>query len=824
MAGLRRGTGAVAVFCTLVALAGLRPGGAEAAEVADFGVVVTAAPHPVAAGADLTYLIEVSTEGPDDAADVTLSDPLPPGTTFRSLAAPGGWTCATPAVGQGGTVTCSIASLPPSTAFFSLVVATDPGLTDPLANTATVTSATADPNPGNESGQALTPVFALADLAVAVTAAPAPAIAGADLVYSITLANHGPSTGRDVTLTGPLPPEAVFRSLAAPAGWSCATPAAGAPGSLSCARAALPPGSEVLTLRVGVDPAAEGPLVAGPGVAGATLDPDPANDAAEATTAVLARTDLGVQLSAGSDPALAGDLLRYEVRVSGGGPSAARDVRVVAPLPDGTALEAVAPPAGWACAGPAPGQPAVVACETARLGPGTETLGLVVKVHPAAGPVLRVTAEASAASDDPAPGNETATLALPVEPPARRVVVAPGPGAPPLVRVYDVNALAELGAILAGPAGFTGGVRVAAGDVSGDGVPDVVAGAGPGGGGRAVVLDGTTGAVLLDLLPFGPAFAAGIFVAAGDVDGDGRADLVVGADAGGPPGVRVLSGATGAELSAFEAFPSGFTGGVRVAVGDVDGDGGPDLIAAAGPGGPAEIRVFDGTGATLLRSVFPYGPAYAGGLFVAAGDLDGDGRADLVAGPDQGLVPQVRVVSGATGDDLLAFPTFALPFAAGVRVAAGDVNRDGVPDLIAGTGPGTPADVWIHDGRTGARLGTFQPFPPGWSGGVFVGAAPAARSHAEVRFLAPPAGTAVRAGEALEVTWTSLPGASGYAVEVRGPGLGEAGLRVEVAAARLEAVVPPGTPPGDYQLRVVALGPGGQPLGRPSEPLGIAVE
>ena len=78
---------------------------AKLSAVADLVLTASAAPNPVGAGQNVTYTFGVSNAGPDGALAVTLSDPLPANTTFVSLSAPAGWTCTTPAVGSGGTVT-----------------------------------------------------------------------------------------------------------------------------------------------------------------------------------------------------------------------------------------------------------------------------------------------------------------------------------------------------------------------------------------------------------------------------------------------------------------------------------------------------------------------------------------------------------------------------------------------------------------------------------------------------------------------------------------------------------------------------------------------
>src|SRR5262249_55629071 len=138
---------------------------------------------------------------------------------------------------------------------------------------------------------------------------------------------------------------------------------------------------------------------------------------------------------------------------------------------------------------------------------------------------------------------------------------------------------------------FTGGVRVAACDFDGDAWTEVVTGAGPGGGPHVKVtaLDAVGNRLgdLASFLAFDASFTGGVWVACGDVNGDGKAAVVVGADRGGAPLVRVfsLTGGGISEVASFLGFGAGFTGGVRVATGNVDGSDRASIIVAPGPGG-----------------------------------------------------------------------------------------------------------------------------------------------------------------------------------------------------------------------------------------------
>ena len=145
-----------------------------ACPLADLGVAIDDAPDPVAPGATLTYSMTARNLGPNPAVGVSLTDALPAGTTFESLAAPTSWSCTTPAVGATGTVTCTIGALPAGAAAFTLVVRVAAGLPTPsaLSNVVTIAAATADAAGANNSATATTTVGT--GLAPAPTPTPTP--------------------------------------------------------------------------------------------------------------------------------------------------------------------------------------------------------------------------------------------------------------------------------------------------------------------------------------------------------------------------------------------------------------------------------------------------------------------------------------------------------------------------------------------------------------------------------------------------------------------------------------------------------------------------
>jgi hypothetical protein len=310
--------------------------------------------------------------------------------------------------------------------------------------------------------------------------------------------------------------------------------------------------------------------------------------------------------------------------------------------------------------------------------------------------------------------------------PRGRYAVGTAGGGVAQVNVYDAKTGAMLGILNPFGRNYTGGVTVATGDVTGDGVEDVVVGAGRGRAPEVKVFDGVTLREVGSFLAYSKTFHGGVTVAVGDVTGDGRADLVTGAGVGSAPHVKVFGGAetfskAGRMLTAapvarmnFFAWDAGFRGGVSVAVGDVNHDGRGDVVVGQGPGGNG-VRAFSGaTGGTLL-DLKPFGTAFDGGVSVAAGDVTGDGKAEVIAGAMRG-VGQVKVFTGAV--PVAAYTAFDARV--GARVAVQDTDGDGVKEVLAAVGGGAPK-VKVLAGTTGAVKRQFPAVLARFNSGLTVG-------------------------------------------------------------------------------------------------------
>jgi hypothetical protein len=308
-------------------------------------------------------------------------------------------------------------------------------------------------------------------------------------------------------------------------------------------------------------------------------------------------------------------------------------------------------------------------------------------------------------------------------------------------------------------ASYTGPVTVAVGDINGDGIPDLVTGAAVGNPDvrvydGAAFANGTfdpnnpNASLLAEWFPYAISFNVGANVAVGDIEHDGFADIVTGADVGNPD-VRVYRGRdiamhtfnpNGASLIA-QWFPYGlnFNVGANVAVGDVNGDGFADVVTGATAGNP-DVRVYNGqdiangtfnpNGSSLLAQFFPYALQFNVGAFVAVGDTTGSGFGDVITGASIGN-PDVRVYSGqdiAQGtfnpDTSLRnqFFAYATNQNIGVAVAAADFENNGQFDILTGSRQ-TPSYRVVHGNATGNQPpALFEGTATGLQGGLFVGA------------------------------------------------------------------------------------------------------
>jgi hypothetical protein len=248
-------------------------------------------------------------------------------------------------------------------------------------------------------------------------------------------------------------------------------------------------------------------------------------------------------------------------------------------------------------------------------------------------------------------------------------------------------------------AGYHGEIRVAGGDFDGDGVTDYAVSTGMGVQSQVAILSGRDGHFILAPTAIYPGYTGGLYIAAGDIDRDGKADLIVTAGGSAAPVVQLyhVSGGGIQLFFSFTAFDAAWwRGGIRLAAGDINRDGYADIVVTTGSIIGA-VAIYNGADlskgqTTLLTPIFGIDSPF--GLNAAVGDINGDGYADLALTFDHGGPPVVGIWSGA---DITANPNaplnqlpflgavFALPptDTGGVRLAIRDLDGDGKAELVA---------------------------------------------------------------------------------------------------------------------------------------------
>ena len=293
----------------------------------------------------------------------------------------------------------------------------------------------------------------------------------------------------------------------------------------------------------------------------------------------------------------------------------------------------------------------------------------------------------------------------------------------PQVKIYNSTATAIEADFLAYQESFTGGVYITAGDIDGNGQGEVVTGAGLGGGPQVRMFNNRGQGLGQDFFSYSKNFKGGTSVALGDLDGDGQAEIITGTGSDGGPQVRVFK-QTGQVLTQFFAYAEHFRGGVNVATGDVNGDGQDEIITGAGVGGGPHVRVFSGTGKDLGINIFPYPTDFRGGVNVAAGDVDGDGSDEIVTGPASDATSRVKIYKTDQEKTVLGeYVMYTESFTGGVNVAAGDLDGDNQAEII--TAPAFGGGPHVRAIRhTGQPLEiNFQAYSSDYRGGVKVAVA-----------------------------------------------------------------------------------------------------
>lgn len=263
------------------------------------------------------------------------------------------------------------------------------------------------------------------------------------------------------------------------------------------------------------------------------------------------------------------------------------------------------------------------------------------------------------------------------------------------------------------------GLKFAADDVTGDGVSEVIVANGYSGQPLVRVFD-SQGKLKSQFLAYDSKNRSGVSIAVGDVDGDKKNEIITSLGYGSEPLVKVFD-YRGKLKKEFLAYTKSFKGGVSVATGDVNGDGRIEIVVAPGQTGGPHIRVFDGQG-NLKSQFMAYETKFRGGVNLAVSNIDGRverNKAEIIVSPLEGKEPLVKIFD-SYGNLKKQFMAYDEKFKNGVSIAAGDVNNDGRGEIITGTGPGGAPHVRVFS-AAGELLESFYAYPETFNKGVSVG-------------------------------------------------------------------------------------------------------
>ncbi|MCC7201160.1 MAG: DUF11 domain-containing protein [Nitrospirae bacterium] len=364
--------------------------------VSDLSITKTDAPDPVNAAGVLVYTLSVYNAGPSNATNLTVSDTLPSGVTYVSSGGTG-WTCGH----SSGVVTCTRSNLSNgATAPLITITVNAPVVGGVINNTASVTGYQNDPNSANNSTTIPTTVIAVADLSITKTDSPDPVNQGAQITYTLTVSNAGPSSASGIVVTDALPLGSTFVS-ATGSGWSCSYSS----GVVTCTLASLNSGATASVITIKISPPNQaGDISNTAGVSSTVADPNSSNNAASANTTVNPAANLSLAMSDFPDPDTAGQDLTYTLVITNLGPNTAYNVVLSDYLPPGVTFVSANSTSG-SCTPSG----STVTCNISSI-PNGGTVTVTVVVIPSEGGSLGSSASVTSTTHDPVTSNNNKSV------------------------------------------------------------------------------------------------------------------------------------------------------------------------------------------------------------------------------------------------------------------------------------------------------------------------------------------------------------------------------------------------------------------------------
>lgn len=319
-------------------------------------------------------------------------------------------------------------------------------------------------------------------------------------------------------------------------------------------------------------------------------------------------------------------------------------------------------------------------------------------------------------------GNESDTKSIVLSSGEARLITVPGQGGGPQVREFSTTGKTLPESFFAYPSYLRIGARVATADIDKDGGAEIVTGSGIGAQPHVVVYEKNGAKRGVDFRPFASAFRGGVDVAAGDVDGDGKDEVVMSQFTQGNQ-VKVYRYNSGRQIMAVFSPFGNISSGVTVTTGDVDGDGLKEVICGASVGGGPHVRVYDikdGHAVLKSNSFFAFSRDSRTGVDVSAGDVNADGLDEIAISQLYNGEAWMKVYQYNSARTVLgSWRAFPAGVECGANVEMMDVDGDGRTEVLVGpnTGGGPQVRAFEYNGQAVNGINFFA-YDKNFRGGV----------------------------------------------------------------------------------------------------------
>lgn len=227
---------------------------------------------------------------------------------------------------------------------------------------------------------------------------------------------------------------------------------------------------------------------------------------------------------------------------------------------------------------------------------------------------------------------------------------------------------------------FKGGSKIIETDLNGDGQTETISAVE-----GTIIISGDQGKTIKAIFPFGEKYSLGLSIAVADVANDAEKEIIVGAKIGQANMIKIYDRTGNLVNPGWHAYSGDWKNlGVNLAAGDINGDGQNEIVVGAGYGGGPHIRIFTGDGRLLSGGFFAYDKNFRGGVNVAIGDINGDGVGEIITGPGYGGNPEVAVFS-ARGQLLNRWLAYDSKLKSGIEITASDLDGNNIDEIITMT-------------------------------------------------------------------------------------------------------------------------------------------